>query len=173
MAVLVSMAGCAAPFAPYAISSSNVSAIRAAQRGMELGAFAGTQNDVSCRFRRIGPTGSQTFAQYIRAAFNEELVIAGTPASRERSMLSLKITDVAVDCGHVWSSWTIEAEVRIANQAPFPVKVSRSFDGSFLADVVQTRASQAFAPTVQAFIAEIVASPAYVNEFGSTRRPPN
>lgn len=170
--LLFLLAGCAPAFAPYHISSSNVVALRSAQRSAELADFTGAQANVSCRLRRIGPAGDRTFSQYIRAAFNDELVIAGAPASRERSSLSLHIKDVSVDCGNLWASWTITADVTVGSQAPVVIKVSRRFDASLLADVVQSRASQAFAPTVQQFIAAVIQHPAYQSEFGGRRDPP-
>lgn len=166
------LSGCVVPFPTYNVSSNNVMAIRATQRTVELGDFLGNQTTTSCRLRRTGPDGDRTFAQYIRAAFQDELVIAGPPPLRERSTLSMRITDVNVDCGNIWSSWTIEGEVRITNQQPYKVKVVRDFDGSFLADVVWQRANQAFVPTVQEFIAAVMAHPAYRNEFTVVRAAP-
>lgn len=168
----VVLTGCVVPFPTYSVSSNNVLAIRATQRTVELGDFLGNQTTTSCRLRRTGPDADRTFAQYIRAAFQDELVIAGPPPLRERSTLSLRITDVNVDCGNVWSSWTIEGEVRITNQPPYKVKVVRDFDGSFLADVVWQRANQAFVPTVQEFIAAVMAHPAYKSEFTVARAAP-
>jgi hypothetical protein len=168
----LALAGCAVPFPGYSISSNNVLAIRGTQRSVELGDFLGNQTTSSCRLRKIGPDADRTFAQYIRAAFTDELVIAGPPPLRERSTVSVRITDVNVDCGNIWSSWTIEGEVRITNQLPYKVKVVRDFDGSFLADVVWARANQAFVPTVQEFIAAIMANPAYRSEFTVARPTP-
>lgn len=168
----LALTGCVVPFPTYSVSSHNVLAIRATQRTVELGDFLGNQTTTSCRLRRTGPDADRTFAQYIRAAFQDELVIAGPPPLRERSTLSMRITDVNVDCGNVWSSWTIEGEVRITNQLPYKVKVVRDFDGSFLADVVWQRANQAFVPTVQEFIAAVMAHPAYKSEFTVARVAP-
>lgn len=168
----LALTGCVVPFPTYSVSSNNVLAIRATQRTVELGDFLGNQTTTSCRLRRTGPDADRTFAQYIRAAFQDELVIAGAPPLRERSTLSVRITDVNVDCGNVWSSWTIEGEVRITNQLPYKVKVVRDFDGSFLADVVWARANQAFVPTVQEFIAAVMAHPAYRSEFTVARAAP-
>jgi hypothetical protein len=162
----VILAACAVPFQAYTISSSNISAIRSTQRNVELGEFIGQQASASCRLRRIGPDGDRTFAQYIRSAFNDELVIAGQPTARERSMVSLKMRDVDVDCGNIWASWTIEADVKIANQLPFTVKVVHEFDGNFIPDIVWQRANVAYVPAVQEFIAAIIANPAYKDEFG-------
>lgn len=166
------LTGCVVPFPSYSVSSTNVLAIRATQRSVELGDFLGNQTTSSCRLRKIGPDADRTFAQYIRSAFTDELVIAGPPPLRERSTVSVRITDVNVDCGNIWSSWTIEGEVRITNQLPYKVKVVRDFDGSFLADVVWARANQAFVPTVQEFIGAVMANPAYRSEFTVARPAP-
>jgi len=168
-ALALLLAACNVPFAPYTVSSANITAIRATQRRVELGDFLGRQDSVSCRFRRIGPDGDRTFAQYLRAAFNDELVIADARTGSERSTLSIKVTDVSVDCGNIWGSWTIEGEVSIGSQQPFTVKARHDFDGSFLMDIVQQRANQAFVPTAQAFIAAVVSHPTFKDEFGNRR----
>lgn len=169
LAALATLAGCAPPFANYSISSANVANLRSAQRVVQLGDFIGTQATVSCRLRRIGPSGDRTFSQYVRAAFNDELVIAGPAPSRDAAELSLWLKEVSVDCGNLWASWTLVAEVQIAGRPPFPVKVSRSFEASVFADQVQKHAGESFAPTVQKLIAEVIASPAFKEEFGGRR----
>ncbi len=143
-----------------------MTSIRAAHNAVELADFSGSQSSVSCRLQPISPEGNKTFAQYIRNAFNDELVIAGQKPGLPKSKLSVQIKNIDVDCAVGQASWTIEAEVAIGSQSPISIKTVRNFDGNFMGAVVLERAYQAFVPSVQQFIADVMAHPAYKAEFG-------
>ena len=46
--------------------------------------------------QQIQPEGGKTFAQYIRAAFNDELVIAGNLSTKPKIPLNVKLTDLGL-----------------------------------------------------------------------------
>lgn len=160
------LGACAVPFPVYTVSSANLTTIRAARNAVELGAFSGPQTSVSCRLQPISPEGGRTFAQYIRNAFNDELVIAGERPGLPRSRVSLQLKNIDVDCAAGTAAWVIEVDVTIANHRPFTVKTVRTFDGNLLGDVVLMRAYQAFVPSVQQLIADVMAHPTFRAEFG-------
>ena len=161
------LAGCAVPFPVYTVSSSNVTSIRSAKAVVELGEFSGLQTSVSCRLQPISPEGNRTFAQYIRGALNDEVVIAGPSSSVRKSKLSLQLKNIDVDCAVGAASWMMEVDVSINGKPSFNVKTVRNFDGNFMGNVVAQRAYQAFVPSVQQLIADIMMHPNFKAEFGS------
>jgi len=161
------LAGCAVPFPVYTVSSSNIASIRATQKAVELGDFSGSQTSVSCRLQPISPEGGRTFAQYIRGAFNDEIIIAGTRSGAAKSRVSLQLKNIDVDCAIGTAWWTIEVVVMIDGRPSFEVKTFRPFEGNFLGSVVLLRAYQAFVPTVQQLITDIMTHPTYRAEFGA------
>ncbi len=141
--------------------------IRAAQNTVELDQFAGQQTTVSCRLQPISPEGGRTFAQYIKNAFNDELVIAGQKPGLPKSKVSVQLKSIDVDCAIGQASWIIEADVTVGSQKPYSIKTVRNFDGNFAGVVVANRAYQAFVPSVQQFIADIMSNSVFKTEFGN------
>ena len=141
------------------MSSSNITAIRSGERPLELGTFSGDTTVVSCRLQQISPEGGKTFAQYIRSAFNDELVIAGNTSTKQKVPLNIKLTYIDVSCNALDSRWEIDLEVSVPGQEAFTVKTLRRFDYNFLGGVMLPRAYQAFVPTVQESVANVLAHP--------------
>jgi hypothetical protein len=155
------LAGCAVPFPTYSASTDNITSLRNVNKRLELGEFSGASTSVSCRLQPISPEGGRTFAQYIRGAWNDELVMAGVSGSGSKSKVLLTLKHVDVDCGMSSASWTFEVEVAVNGQAPFNVRTQRNFDGNFLGTVVLQRAYQSYVPSVQQLIAEVIAHPKF------------
>ena len=166
-AIPVLLTACAVPFPVYTISSSNITSIRTARNTVELGDFTGSQVSVSCRLQPISPEGGRTFAQYIRNAFNDELIIAGQKPGLPKSKVTLQLKNIDVDCAMGQASWILEADVTVENQNPYSIRTVRNFDGNFAGAVVANRAYQAFVPSVQQLIADIMGHPAFKAEFGN------
>lgn len=165
--VPVALTACAVPFPVYTVSSSNVTSIRATKNTVELSEFTGSQTSVSCRLQPISPEGGRTFAQYIRNAFNDELVIAGQKPELAKSKLTLQLKNIDVDCAIGQASWMLEADVTVGSQKPFSIKTVRNFDGNLAGAIVVNRAYQAFVPSVQQLITDIMAHPSFRAEFGN------
>ena len=159
LASVAALTACAVPFPVYTVSSSNITAIRSGERPLELGSFSGDTTSVSCRVQQISPEGGKTFAQYIRSAFNDELVIAANTSTKPRVPLSIKLTYIDVSCNAIDSRWEIDLEVSVPGQDAFTVKTLRRFDYNFLGGVMLPRAYQAFVPTVQEAITNVLAHP--------------
>jgi hypothetical protein len=159
VSLIVMLTGCAVPFPVYTVSSTNISTIRSAERSIELGPFTGDQASVSCRLQPITPEGGRTFAQYIRAAFADELVIAGNTPSKPKVPLSARLINIDVSCNSFDSNWEIELEVTVADQAPFVIKTVRRFDYTFLGAAMLPRAYQAYVPAIQDTVANVLTHP--------------
>ena len=164
LAALTSFAGltaCAVPFPVYTVSSGNVATLRSSERSIELGTFTGGTTYVSCRLNQIQPEGGKTFAQYIRSAFNDELIIAGNTSVKPRVPLNVKLIYIDVSCNSTDSRWEIDLEVTLPGRDPFTVKTLRRFDYNFLGGVMLPRAYQAVHP----------AAPTCSNRRAATNRP--
>ena len=162
------LVGCAVPFPVYTVSTTNITSIRASQRSVEVADFSGTQTSVSCRTQPISPEGGRTFAQYIRGAFNDEIIIAGVKPGTAKSRVSLALKNIDVDCAIGTGSWIFEVTVTIDGQRSYDVRTVRTFEGSFAGAIVGQRAYQAFVPSVQQLITDVMAHPTYKMEFGGT-----
>ena len=156
---VAALTACAVPFPVYTVSSGNISTLRSSERSIELGSFIGDTGSISCRLQQIQPEGGKTFAQYIRAAFNDELVIAGNLSTKPKIPLNVKLTYIDVSCNSIDSRWEIDLEVTLPGRDPFIVKTLRRFEYNFLGGVMLPRAYQAFVPTVQEAVANVLAHP--------------
>lgn len=154
------LAGCAVPFPAYTVSSSNIATIRAADRPIELGHFAGDQTFVYCHDFTFTPEGGKTFAQYIRAAFADELVIAGNTSTKPKVLLSARLSRIAVVCrGWEGRKWEIDLEVTLPDQPPFTVNTVHKFANLVFEPASQATAYHAFLPSVQETVANVLAHP--------------
>lgn len=167
LVVVVQLTGCAVPFPTYSASGDNITSLRSVNKRFGLGEFSGAQSNVSCRLQSIGPEGGRTFAQYIRSAWNDELVVAGAGGSGAKSKVLLTLKSVEVDCGVGAASWVFDVDVAVNGQAPFRVRTQRGFDGNLLGTIVLQRAYQAYVPSVQQLIADIVAHPKFKAGIGA------
>lgn len=154
--VICFMSGCAIPFPVYSVSGRNVATIRSMPNNIKIGHFTGDQKSVSCRLQAIAPEGDETFASYIRNAFEDEMIIAGITPSEEAWELTGTLKDVDVDCGIISGSWVIEMEMSVDDQPPFMVKTVHEFAGNYFGAVVYGRAYAAFVPAVQDFVNDVL-----------------
>lgn len=156
---VATLAACAVPFPVYTVSSGNVATLRSSERSIELGTFTGNTASVSCRLQQIQPEGGKTFSQYIRAAFKDELIIAGNSSTKPKIPLNVKLVYIDVSCNSTDSRWEIDVEVTLPGQEPFTVKTLRRFDYNFIGGVILPRAYQAFVPTVQEVVSNVLDHP--------------
>lgn len=153
------ISACTVPFPVYSVAGKNVESIRAVPATIKVGNFAGNQTSVSCRLQPLGPENNETYASFIRNAFNNELIISGGVPHNTTIELNGTLKKIEVDCGIVSGSWTIEMELSINNQPPFTVKTVRKFDGNYSGEIVLKRATGTFVPAVQQFLNEVLNSP--------------
>ncbi|CAN5657071.1 hypothetical protein BH10PSE6_BH10PSE6_47030 [soil metagenome] len=154
------LSGCSVPFPVYSVSGENVGLIRTLPVNVQVGEFRGSQKEVSCRLQPIGPEGNATFASYIQKALRDEVLIAGnTPRSRTVQITGT-VKSVDVSCGIITASWTIDVDISVNGGQPVPIRTVRTFDGNYVGGVVATRAYQAFVPTIQQLVNEILSNPA-------------
>ena len=153
--------GCSLAFPVYSPSGKNVQAIRSLPTNVKLGQFLGDEKSVSCRLQPIAPESGETFASYIKSAFNEDMIMAGGKATTADLPLAGTLKNIDVDCGIISASWIIEMELTIGTHPPFMVKTVHPFDGNYFGGIVFQRAYTAFVPAVQRFINDVVTHPTF------------
>jgi hypothetical protein len=158
--VAVLLSACSVPFPVYSVSGENVGLIRTLPVNVQVGEFAGSQRTVSCRLQPIGPEGNATFASYIQKALRDEVLIAGNTTRPRTVQLTGTVKNVDVSCGIITASWTIDVDVSVNGGPPVPIRTVKTFDGNYMGAVVATRAYQAFVPTIQQLVNEILSNPA-------------
>jgi hypothetical protein len=156
----VLLSACSVPFPVYSISGENVGLIRNLPVNVQVGAFQGTQKEVSCRLQPIGPEGNATFASYVQKALRDEVLIAGNTPRSETVQITGTVKSVDVSCGIITGSWTIDVDISVNGGAPVPIRTVKTFDGNYVGAVVATRAYQAFVPSIQQLVHDILSNPA-------------
>ncbi len=74
-------------------------------------------------------------------------------------MITATLVDIDVSCGIIEADWTIDLDISVNGQPAQRVRTVRRFDGNYVGQVVAMRAYQAFVPTVQQVVADILALP--------------
>lgn len=161
--LILSVGGCGPTITPrYYPSAKNVIALRdlAALRPQSLvvGSFEGGPDSVSCRLFAISPPDRQSFANFIRGAFIEELSLAGLAADKSGMEFRGNLKSLDVNCNVGTGRWTIALEYSVREKLPVLVKTEYEFEGAYLGDVVFNNAKQALVPAVQELIRQIVTS---------------
>lgn len=154
------LSGCSVPFPVYSVSGENVGLIRTLPVNIQVGEFLGSQKEVTCRLQPIGPEGNATFASYIQKALRDEVLIAGNSPRSRTVQITGTVKSVDVSCGIITASWTIDVDISVNGGPPVTIRTVKTFDGNYVGAVVATRAYQAFVPTIQQLVNEILSNPA-------------
>lgn len=176
---MVPMSGSPTPdsFGNYGSEPRHVASLRSLRHTISLGQFTGTQDRVWCRLERlsVSPKHGGTFASYIWNAFADAIVMAdvarSTPPTEAAVELTGTLKDIDVNCGIISGSWTIEMVLTLGGQPPFSVRTVRAFESEFFsAGSVGRRAYEAFAPSVQEFVNDVLISPSFQSASDSAIR---
>lgn len=174
-ASLVLLAGCdtTSPVVPYAPSTSNALALQAAMKAtgstVSVGAFtlAGGVESPGCRLvGALDVTAGKPLDVYLHDALQTELFTAGVYDTTSPVVITGRVEDLRVNT-FLNGSWTIT--VRIASSrypAGYSVQVTHNFSTSYLAESACHNATNAFAPTVQELIGQIVSNPEFAKLIG-------
>ncbi len=160
MVTALLLSACSVPFPVYSISGENVGLIRNLPVNVQVGEFQGTQKEVTCRLQPIGPEGNATFAAYIQKALRDEVLIAGNTPRPQTVQLTGTVKYIDVSCGIITGTWTIDVDISVNGGPPVPIRTVKTFDGNYVGGVVATRAYQAFVPSIQQLVHDILSNPA-------------
>jgi hypothetical protein len=170
------LAGCdtTSTAVPYSAATPNVIALQTALRPsntkLNVGGFevASGVSMPSCRLvGSLDPTSGKPVQEYLKAAFQTELMAAQALDTTAGVTLQGTVTEVKMDS--IGGSWKIGIHVSSnIDAAGYDVSVDRSFKTSYVAVSACKNATDAFAPTVQELVGKVVADPGFAKLIGRT-----
>lgn len=167
--MLLAIQGCTNVAPRYAASSENVMELRNLNASIELGLFTGGPDKVNCRsFNPMAPPDGETFAEFIRKAFQEELQMAGAHSPGSPTVLTGKVLNVDLDSGMGTGRWTIAVEIAVSGSAPFVVETGYEFEGGFAAFTVCENARNSMVPAVQEFVRDVIIHESFQNSISGS-----
>ena len=169
-AALGTLAGCdtTSAVAPYSASTPNVLAFQTALKqggnSVNVGEFtqAATITKPSCRLMGdLDPTAGKSYAEYIKQAMQTELFAAQVYDVNAHVVIRGTVDDIKVSTFGT-GSWTLGLQVTsTVDPTGYHVEVTHKFATSFSALSACRNATDAFAPTVQELLSQVVNNPEF------------
>jgi hypothetical protein len=165
--IVITVSGCSTyAVNRYSVSTDNVVSLRALNgTKLNIGEFTSSdpsKTEIMCR--GVGPIKTpdgQTFENFIKKAFTDELKIAEVYSSSSPVTLSGNLD--AIDFSSNSGNWELELTVKSTNGESISVTENYSYTTSFLGETACNQTAQALVPAVQNLIGKIVRS----SEFNS------
>lgn len=167
VAAAVLLAGCETPTTQgYAALGSNTTALRTlGVEGVGVGAFTGAEDfSASCRAFGTLSAAGVTHREYIRRAFEEELLTAGIGSlSGPRVVLTGVINELNFSSvsNVIGGYWNIRVTLKSSNGAAMTKAVRHEFGSGFLADNACKNAADAFLRATQDLVSAFVRDPGF------------
>lgn len=151
---------------PYKASSSNVATIQTnLEENKELAIGDVTMSSTTSLMCRLNGDiivyPGKTIPEYVKDAFLEELIMA-QKYNAKASKVSIDLNDVSFS-SVTPANWSISATVSSTNGVSFPVEVKHQFDTSWSASGACENVANAFGPTTQSLIKEIINNPKFAS----------
>lgn len=164
LALTTIVSGCAFNASPYGASVQNVEAIKLSNvKPIAVAPFTAAKpglSSITCR--AAGSVKVQpSFETYIEKALIDELKLAGAYNPSSAITLSGKLDEVDFSSGMTDGKWTFSLTVSNNRNESFTTKSSLPFKGSFVADKACQEVAQAFGPSVQKLIQDVVQHPQF------------
>lgn len=163
--VALLVAGCSTYTTPrYSISAdTNVTLKSMGISGVSIGAFTGPSRfDPACRATGpLAPPDGLTHTAYLRKALEDELKVAGVhAATNPRTILGATVNrlDFSSTRGLTGGSWDIDVTLTSSNGKVMRISEHYEFESGFIADTACKQTAEAYMPTVQNLIGNIVRS---------------
>ena len=163
------------PVIQYTPSTANVLALQSAMKSsgntVKVSDFATADGVASPGCRMVGTldvTGGKTLGQYLHDALQTELFTAGvydvnSPVAITGKLESMKVNTFGT------GSWTLVLSVASSRDPTgYTVQVTHSFSTSYMATAACQNATNAFAPSVQELIGQVVANPGFAKLIGKS-----
>ncbi|MGK9166373.1 hypothetical protein KXR53_08760 [Inquilinus limosus] len=148
----------------YSISADNVMALRSLNgQTIAVGSFNSAQppaTEIGCR--AVGPIKTpdgETFSEYVRKAFIDELKIAN--AYSEASPVVLTGVLDQANFSSMNGAWDLGLTLKSSNGRSLAVKEHYPFTSSFYGETACNQTAQAMMPAVQNLIGKAVKSPQF------------
>ena len=158
--VLVGVSGCSTySVNRYAVSVDNITSLKnIADSNINVGAFnTAGESKTSIMCRGVGPIKTpdgQSFENFIRKAFIDELTMAGV--HDQNAPVTLTGTLDSIDFSSASGSWDIAMTLKSSNGNSISVTESYSYTSSFYGETACNQTAQALMPAVQNLIGKIV-----------------
>lgn len=164
IAIAALVSGCAYNASPYGASVKNVDAIKSSNiKSVAVAPFTASkpgQSSITCRAAgnvNVAPN----FESYIEKAFIDELKLAGVYNPAAPLVLSGKLEAIDFSSGMTDGNWSFTLTVTNNRKESFTTTSTAPFSGSFSADKACQEVAQAFAPSVQKLIEDVVRNPKF------------
>lgn len=148
----------------YSISADNVEALRAINgQSVNVGEFSSAkpvEKEIMCR--GVGPIKTpdgETFAEYVRKAFLDELKIAEVYSASAPVTITGNLN--AIDFSSTSGTWNLSLTVNSSNGKSMSVSEEYSYTSSFYGETACNQTAQAFMPAVQNLVGKVVQSPEF------------
>ncbi|OBU15046.1 hypothetical protein AYY19_00230 [Photobacterium aquimaris] len=165
ISVLLFLSGCETTNAiPYKASSSNIATMQTAlaDKGNLSVGNVNIAKDISLMCRLNGDIivyPGKSIPEYVKDAFLEELIVAQKYDATSRKV-SVNLENVSFS-SITPANWEISAKVSSDNGVSYPISVKHEFDTSWSAAGACENVANAFGPTTQELIKEIVSNPKF------------
>ncbi|MBP0599359.1 hypothetical protein J8I26_14665 [Herbaspirillum sp. LeCh32-8] len=161
---ITALSGCAYKASPYGVSPANVNAIKATGiKPVAVLPFTATKpGAASITCRAAGPVRVvPSFERYIEGALIDELKLASAYDPASDIKISGKLEQIDFSSGMSDGAWMFVLTISNAKNASFTVNSKWPFSGSFVADKACQEVAQAFGPSVQNLIKEVIQDPRF------------
>lgn len=115
---------------------------------------------ITCR--AVGPVdtpGNQSFTQYIRTAFVDELNLAQMYSNTGNVEVSGDVDKI--DFSSTSGAWIINAQVTVSNEPVYKVREKYAYHSAFFGETACADTAQAYEAAVQAFISKLISAPQF------------
>lgn len=156
--------GCAFKTSPYSVSVKNVESLKAANlTPLAVGDFTSTKpglSSITCR--AAGPVKVEpNFEKYIQNAFIDELKVSGLYDAASKIKITGSIQKIDFSSGITDGKWEFALIVSNQTGQNFTTTSTLPFSSSFVADRACQEVAQAFVPSVQKLIHDVITNPRF------------
>jgi len=164
----VGFSGCANKVHDYSVSSDNIINLKDLSKSghqVKVSEFTDSGRDetkVMCRLATpIGTPKGETFASYIKGAFEKELIIADMYNKNAKNTISVNLDDIygSTVLGNAY--WEFKATVKSSNGENYNVNSKYDYESSFSAMSACSEMQRSFVPAVQKLNGEIIKHPKF------------
>jgi hypothetical protein len=166
---VIGLSGCANKVHDYAVSTENLMVLKSLAskaNKVNVGEFTDSgknEKAVMCRLATpIGTPKGETFASYIKNAFQKELLIADLYDPKAKNTISANVNDVygSTVLGNAY--WSFDVTVKSSNGKSYNVKSRYDYESSFSAMSACSEMQRSFPLAVQKLIGKIITHPKFV-----------
>lgn len=160
--------GCANKVHDYSVSTENIIVLKdmaKADKQISLGDFTDSGKEESklmCRLSTpIGTPEGETFATYIKNAFQKELLLSGLYDKNSKNKITANLNDIygGTVIGNAY--WSFDITLKSTNGKEMNVKSRYDYESSYFASSACSEMQRSFPLAVQKLIRDIINNPKF------------